>query len=121
MTTFLQSPRFLELAPLTEDPPSPATESAQEIDHIFHPDLPRHGPALAAMFLSAFLFAVMGLCTKAAHSPLAGRPIPASEAALIRFAFGFAVMLPLQGQGGINLLGSDRVGLAIRGLSGAFA
>jgi drug/metabolite transporter (DMT)-like permease len=96
-------------------------ESSPLTDHIFQPDLPRPGPALAAMFLSALLFAVMGICTKAAHGHIAGRPLPASEVTLIRFVFGFLVMLPLHGKAGINLLGTDRIGLAIRGLSGAFA
>ena len=107
--------------PSTDVSPDSDVSAALETEHIFHPDLPRHGPALGAMFLSAFLFAVMGLCTKAAHSPISGRPLPASEVALIRFAFGFLIMLPLHGRSGINLLGIDRTGLATRGLSGAFA
>jgi drug/metabolite transporter (DMT)-like permease len=81
----------------------------------------RRGAAVAAMFLSGALFAVMGLTTKATALPTAGSPLPASQVALVRFAFGALVLLPLHGRGRINLLGKDRRGLLGRGIYGGVA
>ncbi len=87
--------------------------------HIFQPDLPRRAPATAAMLLAALLFAAMGFCTKAVQAGI--RPVPASEVAAVRFAFGALVMLPLHGRRGIDLVGHDRVGLAWRGIWGGIS
>jgi drug/metabolite transporter (DMT)-like permease len=81
----------------------------------------RRGAAVAAMFLSGVLFAVMGLTTKATALPFAGRPLPAAQVALIRFAFGALMLLPLHGRGGIDLLGKNRRGLLGRGIYGGVA
>lgn len=90
--------------------------------HIYRPELPRHGVTVAAMFTSGLLFAVMGIMTKMSHLQVfVGRPIPASEVVLARFAFGLLAILPLHGRGGINLFGLDRKRLLIRGLWGGFA
>ncbi len=91
-------------------------------DPVFEPETARRGPAIAAMFLAGFLFAVMGLATKMMHVPsLVGRALPASEVTFCRFAFGILAMLPLQGRRGIQLLGTDRRGLLKRGVWGALA
>lgn len=90
-------------------------------DHIFRPDTPRRGPAVAAMFMAGLLFAVMGVTAKATGQPVAGRTLPAFEVSLFRFVFGMVVMLPLLARRDIDLLGRDRRGLAIRGIYGGFA
>lgn len=78
--------------------------------------------AVGAMFLSGFLFAIMGLTTKMTHAAaMVGRPIPAVEVTFWRFAFGALAMLPLQARGGVKLLGTDRRGLLKRGIWGALA
>jgi drug/metabolite transporter (DMT)-like permease len=73
------------------------------------------------MFASGVLFAVMGVCTRLTAMPqVVGRPLPASEVTLVRFAFGVLAMLPLQAHG-VNLLGNNRRGLFIRGAWGGLA
>lgn len=90
--------------------------------HIFRPELPRRNVAVAAVFVSGLLFAVMGVMTKMCHTPaFVGRPIPASEVVLARFGFGILVLLPLHGRRGIDLLGKDRRRLLLRGIWGGFA
>ena len=85
--------------------------------HVFHPETERRGPALAAMFMAGFLFAIMGLTTKMTHvTEIVGTALPATEVTFCRFAFGLLVMLPLQGRRGIQLLGTDRPGLIKRGI-----
>ncbi len=84
-------------------------------------DMPRRGTAIAAMFLSAVLFSLMTLCTKATSLPIVGTPIPASEVTFFRFLFGFLAMLPLLWVKEARLLGQDRIGLLWRGLTGALA
>lgn len=84
--------------------------------------IPRRVPAIAAMLTSAICFAAMGAFAKAAASPqFAGSPMPAAQSVLFRFAFGVVVMLPLLFVPGANLLGNDRRGLILRGLSGGLA
>ena len=74
------------------------------------------------MFISGMLFAVMSVMTKMSHlASFVGRPIPASEVVLARFAIGLLAMLPLHGRRGINLLGHDRKRLLLRGVWGGFA
>lgn len=97
------------------------SESAADDRHIYAPTTPPYRQAMLAMLLAALMFGVMGVCTKLAHGPLVGRTLPAAEVALVRFAFGAAVMLPFQRRPGLNLWGTDRVGLAMRGLWGGFA
>lgn len=106
--------------PIIENPKS-RIQNPDDL-HIYRPDLPRRGPAIVAMFVSGFLFAVMGLMTKLLHeAAYVGRPLPAAEVTLCRFAFGGLVMLPLHGRRGIDLLGNNRRGLFLRGIWGAFA
>jgi drug/metabolite transporter (DMT)-like permease len=90
--------------------------------HIFRPELPRRNVAVAAVFVSGLLFAVMGVMTKMCHTAaFVGRPIPASEVVLARFGFGLLVLLPLHGRRGIDLFGRDRRRLLLRGIWGGFA
>lgn len=77
--------------------------------------------AVGAMLASAGLFAVMTVAAKMLANPRYCRPLPAAEVTLIRFAFGVLVMLPLLGRRDVNLLGTDRLGLVWRGLSGGVA
>jgi drug/metabolite transporter (DMT)-like permease len=90
--------------------------------HIFRPELPRRHVALAAVFLSGILFAVMSVMTKMSHlEAFVGRPIPAAQVVLVRFSFGFLALLPLHGRRGIDVLGRDRKRLFFRGIWGGFA
>lgn len=77
--------------------------------------------AVVAMFASAALFAVMTALAKWLGRPESGRPIPPGEVTLFRFAFGALVMLPLLAHKETNLLGTDKVGLVWRGVSGGLA
>src|SRR6185295_10155767 len=81
----------------------------------------RHVPATIAMFISGFLFAVMGICTKAVGSSFAGRPLPASEVMLFRCATGIVMMLPVIAWQGRELFGRDWRGLMARGISGGLS
>lgn len=92
-----------------------------DYDHILESGLPRRGVAIACMFGAGLLFAVMSLCAKAAGSAAAGVPIPAAEATLFRFAFGTVVMLPLLRSCSARLLGEDKWGLTMRGVTGGAA
>lgn len=91
------------------------------LDPVLGTGLPRRGVAVVSMFLAGLLFAVMSLCAKAAGTTAAGVPIPASEATLFRFAFGTAVMLPFLGVRSARLLGEDKLGLTMRGVTGGLA
>ncbi len=84
-------------------------------------EMPRRGLAIAAMFLSAVLFAVMTTATKMLGNPAWGRPVPTAEVTLARFGIGAIVMLPLAFYKPAKLLGSDRRGLVWRGLTGGLA
>jgi len=90
-------------------------------DPVLDPGLPRRGVAIACMFGAGLLFAVMSLCAKAAGTPLAGKPIPAAESTFFRFAFGTVVMLPFLRVRNARLLGEDKLGLTMRGLTGGAA
>lgn len=92
-----------------------------DVNHIYRPETHRRAAAVVSIALSAFLFAVMGLCTKATRLPAAGHPLPASEVTLFRFLFGLLVMLPLLRHRSVNLLGDDRKGLIWRGIYGGLA
>jgi len=106
--------------PVIENPKSKIQNPS--VLHIFHPETARRGPAVAAMFLAGFLFAIMGLTTRMTHAPeIVGRVLPASQVTFCRFAFGVLAMLPLQGRRGIQLLGMDRRGLLKRGIWGGCA
>ncbi|MBM3496747.1 MAG: DMT family transporter [Armatimonadetes bacterium] len=85
------------------------------------PDMPRRGPAIAAMFLSAVLFGAMTVTTKMLSDPQWTRPLPTAEITLARFGFGALAMLPLLFVRSANLLGGDRRGLVWRGLMGGLA
>lgn len=89
--------------------------------HVFRPSTPGRAAAVAAMALSALAFAAMTLCARLVSTGAAGSALPAAEVTLFRFAFGTAVMLPLLAYPRARLLGSDRVGLVWRGVSGGLA
>jgi drug/metabolite transporter (DMT)-like permease len=78
--------------------------------------------AIAAMIFAAFVFAILGAAAKAVARPVAGLPsLPGSEIALFRFACGLIFLLTVAKVREINLLGNDRKGLLMRGLSGGIA
>jgi drug/metabolite transporter (DMT)-like permease len=101
---------------LPENEPSRTGSSDSGADHIFHPELPRRAPAIAAILLSSMLFAAMTVCTKAL-----GQTLPASQVTLFRFVFGALVMLPLLWNPRAQLIGHDRWSLVWRGVSGGLA
>jgi drug/metabolite transporter (DMT)-like permease len=75
--------------------------------------------ALAAMFAAALLFSLMGAATKAATrgpDALAG-----GEIAFFRYAFGLVFLIGLRLAAGADIVGSDRRGLAWRGVFGGLA
>jgi drug/metabolite transporter (DMT)-like permease len=99
----------------------PGGPGGSAYDHILRPTTPRRAPAVAAMFVSAVLFAGMSLCTKILGTPRVGVPLPAAEVTLFRFALGTAVMLPLLACPSACLLGHDKPGLVWRGITGGLA
>ncbi len=78
--------------------------------------------AIIAMLAAGLFFALMGISTRATHiANIVGTPIPALEVTCFRFAIGVAILLPLQGRNGVNLLGNNRRRLVFRGIIGSFA
>ena len=87
-----------------------------------HRELSRHAPAVGAMFLSALLFACMFLCARACSLPaFVGRPLPSGQVTLARWVIALAVLIPMHGRRGIDLIGNDKRGLLFRGISGGLA
>ncbi len=78
--------------------------------------------AISAMSVAAVIFAVMGAAAKAASRSGIGLPsLPGGELAFFRYLCGLAFLLVLAKMRGADLLGNDRKGLLIRGLSGGIA
>jgi drug/metabolite transporter (DMT)-like permease len=76
------------------------------------------------MFTAAVLFSIMGAATKAVTRNDGGPAAPAltgSEVALFRYAFGLFVLIGLRLTRGVDLLGSNRRGLLLRGVYGGIA
>lgn len=74
------------------------------------------------MLLAAFLFSLMGVCTKAAtRDGHDGRTLPGGEIAFFRYLVGLLFLLALNRAAGVDLLGGDRRGLLWRGVFGGVA